>query len=120
MHRRNLAQFESWGNINHAETGTLQYNSSTPEPVVFWANTTCILTTNGPYYMLGEHIRSNVVESEPGVAMHLEMQFIDIETCKPATELLIDIWSCNATGHYSGVSAAGESNLTAFSSEVSS
>jgi len=39
------------------------------------------------------------------------MQFIDVTTCKPATQLLIDVWACNATGAYSGVSAAGEGGL---------
>lgn len=61
--------------------------------------------------MYQEQIRSNVVEGIAGVPMHLEMQFIDVNTCKPAN-LLIDIWSCNTQGVYSGVSAAGEGGLT--------
>lgn len=39
------------------------------------------------------------------------MQFVDITTCLPATDLFIDIWSCNALGVYSSVSAAGKGGL---------
>lgn len=42
--------------------------------------------------------------------MHLELQFIDINTCEPA-DVLIDIWSCNTTGKYSGVSARTQGGL---------
>lgn len=43
--------------------------------------------------------------------MHLELQFVDVATCKPLQPLVVDIWACNATGAYSGVSAAGEGGL---------
>jgi protocatechuate 3,4-dioxygenase beta subunit len=87
---------------------------SSPPGTLFGANATCIQTpdnANGPYYVTGEQIRSNVVDGQVGVPMHLEMQYIDIKTCKPATNILVDIWSCNALGIYSGVSAAGEGGL---------
>jgi protocatechuate 3,4-dioxygenase beta subunit len=35
--------------------------------------------------------------------LHLELQFIDTTTCEPVEDLLIDIWSCNSTGVYSGI-----------------
>ncbi|KAK9423661.1 putative Intradiol ring-cleavage dioxygenase [Seiridium unicorne] len=73
----------------------------------------CLLTpdnAHGPYFVYQEHIRSNVVENVQGVPMHLELQFIDVNTCKPAS-VLIDIWSCDSQGAYSGVSAAGEGGL---------
>lgn len=44
--------------------------------------------------------------------VHYELQFVDISTCKPATNILVDVWSCNATGVYSGVSAAGQGGLS--------
>lgn len=61
--------------------------------------------------MTGEQIRSNVTDGQKGVPMHLEMQYIDIKTCKPATNVLVDIWACNALGIYSGVSASGQGGL---------
>lgn len=57
-------------------------------------------------------IRQNLVEGQAGVPLYLEMQFVDTTTCKPATSLLVDVWSCNAVGVYSGVSAAGEGGLS--------
>ena len=113
LHRRNLQQFESW-ETSHDKTNSLGYNASTPESTLFRATPQCILTpdnANGPSYILGESIRSNVVESQVGVPLHLEMQFINITTCLPATNLFIDIWSCNTLGVYSGVSAASEGGL---------
>ncbi|KAH8590885.1 Intradiol ring-cleavage dioxygenase [Bisporella sp. PMI_857] len=56
-------------------------------------------------------IRSNVVENLKGVPVHLEIQFVDTTTCKPATSLLVDIWSCDPAGKYSGVAAAGQGGL---------
>lgn len=65
---------------------------------------------NGPYFVYQELLRQDVVEDEPGVPLHLEFQFIDVNTCEPA-DVLIDIWSCNSTGQYSGVSAEGQGGL---------
>ncbi|TVY65644.1 hypothetical protein LSUE1_G006194 [Lachnellula suecica] len=114
LHERTLAQFKSFEQISHDRTQTLKYNASTPHSTLFAANASCILTpdnADGPYYVLGEHIRTDVREGQPGVPMHLEMQFLDTTTCKGAQPLVVDIWSCNATGAYSGVSAAGEGGL---------
>jgi protocatechuate 3,4-dioxygenase beta subunit len=111
--KRNLAQFKSWQAKSH-DMSSLKYTASTPTSTVFGSNLSCILTpdnANGPYYVLGEHIRKNVVEKEPGVPLHLEMQFVDVTNCKPLQPLVVDIWSCNATGIYSGVGKSGEGDL---------
>jgi len=34
----------------------------------------------------------------------LDIGVIDVETCKPLPNVLVDIWQANATGHYAGVS----------------
>lgn len=67
--------------------------------------------TIGPYYVEGELIRVDITDGQSGVASHLDIQFVDINTCEPVTELLIDAWHCNATGAYSGVSASGQGGL---------
>ncbi|KAF4632117.1 hypothetical protein G7Y89_g6011 [Cudoniella acicularis] len=116
MDKRALGDFKTWGKVNHNKTGGSFSMSSKPSEL-FGANASCILTpdnANGPYFVKGEQIRSNVRDKQPGVPMHLEMQFIDIKTCKPATQVLVDIWSCNATGIYSGVSASGEGGLNSY------
>ena len=68
---------------------------------VFAANTTCALapdTDVGPYYVLGEYIRSNVTETQQGVPVHVEIQFIDANTCEPvASQQLVDFWQVRDT-----------------------
>ena len=32
----------------------------------------------------------------------LDIGVIDVETCKPLPNVLVDIWQANATGHYAG------------------
>ncbi|OCB86632.1 aromatic compound dioxygenase [Sanghuangporus baumii] len=69
----------------------------------------CILTpevTQGPYHILGELVRQNITQSQQGVPMELDVDFIDIDTCEPVSNVWVDGWSCNATGVYSGYEAA--------------
>ncbi|CEJ57876.1 hypothetical protein PMG11_06554 [Penicillium brasilianum] len=110
--RRNLAQLEEWEAIDHNKTDILNYSPATPESIIFSANTSCILTptvTDGPYYVWGEVIRKNVKEEKysDGVDIFLEVQYIDINTCRPVQGALVDIWNANATGVYSGISTTG-------------
>jgi hypothetical protein len=44
--------------------------------------------------------------------MHLEMQFINVNTCEPIEDLLVDIWNVNSTGTYSGIATEGGLNST--------
>lgn len=58
--------------------------------MLFGTTTSCILTpdnANGPYFVLGEQICSNVVESQVGVPLHLEMQFVRREDLQASHEL---------------------------------
>ncbi|KAJ5706742.1 hypothetical protein N7488_006543 [Penicillium malachiteum] len=110
--RRNLAALEKWEAVNHNKTGILNYSPATSEYDVFAADTSCILTptvTDGPYYVWGEVVRENVKEDfySDGVDIFLEIQYIDINTCKPVPGALVDIWQANATGVYSGISESG-------------
>lgn len=80
----------------------------------------------GPYYVDGELIRSNVTDGQGGVPLYLDIQFVDTalvywrpsiyrllmicRTCEPVPAVYIDIWHCNSTGVYSGVSSSGNGN----------
>ncbi|KAL1868365.1 hypothetical protein Plec18167_008290 [Paecilomyces lecythidis] len=111
LHRRDLATLQKYEKVNHNMTGSI--NAADPS-VLFSSNTSCILTpenTIGPYYVSGELLRQDVTEGQQGVPLHLEMQFVDVNTCEPVPDLLIDIWACNATGVYSGVDSTGEGGL---------
>ncbi|GKT41995.1 uncharacterized protein ColSpa_02176 [Colletotrichum spaethianum] len=86
---------------------------STPSADIFGSNHTCILDPEGeigPFWVKGEHIRSDLRDDEPGVEVVLEGQFIDVETCEPITDLYWDLWNCNATGVYSGVQDSSNGN----------
>ena len=60
----------------------------------------------------GEYVRSDIRDSEPGVEVILDLQFIDISTCLPIVDLTADIWHCNSTGVYAGVVAQGNGDST--------
>ncbi|CAK7217761.1 hypothetical protein SBRCBS47491_003280 [Sporothrix bragantina] len=112
--RRSDADFTRYAALSHNETGLRHVDSNTPSKTVFGANTSCVLTPDnveGPYFVWGEDLRSDITDNEPGVPLHLELQLIDVETCQPAQAVLIDLWACNSTGAYSGVSAAGQGGL---------
>ncbi|KAM0820780.1 putative Intradiol ring-cleavage dioxygenase [Seiridium cardinale] len=104
LHRREASSLRQWSANSHNKS-SLKYTKDTPTAELFGSNASCILTpddANGTYFVYQEHIRSNVVENVQGVPMHLELQLIDENTCKPAS-VLIDIWSCDSQDAYSGV-----------------
>ncbi|EME47032.1 hypothetical protein DOTSEDRAFT_50529 [Dothistroma septosporum NZE10] len=112
LERRNATDLAKWEAIDHNKTGTVSFDADTPEDDVFGAITSPIFApsvTDGPYYVWGEMIRSNVVEDKfsDGVPLHLEVQYYDIETCEPVPNVYVDIWNANATGVYSGISVSG-------------
>ncbi|KAJ5092468.1 hypothetical protein NUU61_007338 [Penicillium alfredii] len=86
---------------------------STDPHVLFGSEATCILgpdVTQGPYYVSGELIRENVVESQEGVPLYMDIQLINTKTCEPLPDIFMDFWHCNSTGVYSGVVANGNGN----------
>lgn len=106
--KRDMEALLEYVAVSHNQTGLLNYTTETSEATVFGTNNTCVLvpeTTIGPYYVTGEFIRSNITEGQAGVPLHMEMQFVDINTCLPVSDLAADVWHCNTTGTYSGVEA---------------
>jgi len=113
MHqKRDKADFEGWAAIDHESIEGFTLDTAVED--IFGSNATCTLvpeTTIGPYYVEGELIRTDATDGEPGVPVHLDIQFIDVASCTAVPEQLIDLWACNATGVYSGVAAAGQGGL---------
>ncbi|QDS77874.1 hypothetical protein FKW77_000318 [Venturia effusa] len=68
-------------------------------------NDTCVLTpevTQGPYvWPRSQTLRQDMTEDQPGVPFWLDVGVIDINTCEPLPNALVDFWHCNATGSYS-------------------
>ncbi|KAJ5266844.1 hypothetical protein N7478_009652 [Penicillium angulare] len=94
---------------SHLVTNT-SIGPDTPPDELFGNNGTCVLNPNsstGPFYIKGELIRSNITEGEAGVPMIIDTQIIDVDSCDPLEGVWWDIWSCNATGVYSGIQTWG-------------
>lgn len=99
--------------VSHGKSSN-EYNLDTPIEELFGSNASCILvpeTTIGPYYVAGEFLRKDISETEPGVALYLDFQFVDVHTCEAVPNLVVDVWHANATGVYSGVTAEGQGGL---------
>jgi protocatechuate 3,4-dioxygenase beta subunit len=41
----------------------------------------------------GEYIRSKVVDDQKGVPLHLDIQVVDVTTCKPMSNVFLELWS---------------------------
>ncbi|KAK4238229.1 Intradiol ring-cleavage dioxygenase [Achaetomium macrosporum] len=112
--KRNLKKrdFNSVLDTSHNMTDK-GYTQNTDPATLFAGYNSCVLTpevTQGPYYVAGEYVRENVVESQPGVSLLLDYQVIDVATCDPVPNVYLEIWHCNATGVYGGVVASGNGN----------
>ncbi|KAK2627991.1 hypothetical protein QTJ16_002637 [Diplocarpon rosae] len=70
-----------------------------------------IKVTEGPYYVAGEYVRSDLREaSQTGIDLILDFQAIDVSTCEPVPDIMLTLWSVNSTGVYSGVVATANGN----------
>ncbi|KAF5673431.1 extracellular dioxygenase [Fusarium heterosporum] len=101
-------------NKSHNKTD-LGYTPNTDADTLFAGYNSCVLTpetTQGPYYVSGEYVRENVIEEQEGLNIILDYQVIDVETCDPVPDLYLEIWHCNSTGVYSGVSANGNGDTS--------
>jgi protocatechuate 3,4-dioxygenase beta subunit len=56
----------------------------------------------GPYYSTGGNQRSDIREGQPGQHLELIITVVNCEDGAPLAGVDIDLWHCNATGHYSG------------------
>ena len=104
--KRGLLQERDFAEYNTSHLSKENFTLGTPETELFKDDTNCILqpdVTQGPFYVNGEMIRSNIVDGEEGVPVYLDVQFIDVSTCEPATAVMVDLWHANSTGVYSSV-----------------
>ncbi|RAK75285.1 intradiol ring-cleavage dioxygenase [Aspergillus fijiensis CBS 313.89] len=100
--------------LNTSHLSSLDVTENTQDyDTLFASNASCVLgpdVTQGPYYVSGELIRSDIVDSQEGVPLYLDIQLVDSSTCDPVPDVYIDFWHCNATGVYSGIQASGNGN----------
>ncbi|PWY97304.1 aromatic compound dioxygenase, partial [Testicularia cyperi] len=105
---------ETLATSHHSNRTDITANSTSSD--IFGSTTdssACILqpeATIGPYWVDGEYVRDDISEDQEGVELHMSVQFLDVNTCEPVTDLYWEAWHCNATGVYSGVVASGNGN----------
>ncbi|KAI1865354.1 uncharacterized protein JN550_008402 [Neoarthrinium moseri] len=97
-------------NEKRAVSGNATWNIVTESPYYETIqNDTCVLSediTAGPYiWPQSQTLRQDIREGEPGVPFILDIGVLDVETCEPLPDVLVDIWHCNATGSYSSFTA---------------
>lgn len=105
--RREIADYD----FSHQSTSDVALGDD--ERLLFADNSTCLLqpeVTQGPYYVDGELVRRNITDGQAGVPLYLDIQLVDTSTCLPVPAVFMDIWHCNATGIYSGVTAKSNGN----------
>jgi protocatechuate 3,4-dioxygenase beta subunit len=74
----------------------------------------CVLTpemTEGPYYLDGEAIRSDITEDLPGAPLRLDLTVADASSCAPIKDAIVEVSHCDAAGDYSGF-GGGASSMT--------
>lgn len=56
----------------------------------------------GPFYIREAAIRSDIAEDRAGIPLALRLRLLDSRSCRPLPNAAVDVWQCDATGHYSG------------------
>jgi len=64
--------------------------------------------TIGPYPSLVDLIRSDIREGRTGTAVALTLTVVNVNNgCNPVADAVVDIWQCDADGHYSQYNQPG-------------
>ncbi|KAJ0119064.1 hypothetical protein J7T55_013299 [Diaporthe amygdali] len=117
MSNNRMAKRNTTDVLNKDHQGDLNASVAIDDPSYVFNSTTCTVLNPegevGPFYVLGEYIRSDLVTNEAGVAgipFVADIQFINVDTCEPLVDVWADVWSCNATGVYGGVQSSMNGN----------
>lgn len=67
--------------------GDIDGSAAIDDETLAFNSTTCTVLNPegevGPFYVLGEYVRSDLTEDETGVPVVADIQFIDVSTCEP-------------------------------------
>ncbi|MCB9917451.1 MAG: intradiol ring-cleavage dioxygenase [Planctomycetes bacterium] len=58
--------------------------------------------TEGPFYINPALLRSNITDGLPGIPLILDLKVVQVGSCTPVKDAIVDIWHCNVDGLYSG------------------
>ncbi|PFH54310.1 hypothetical protein AMATHDRAFT_72816 [Amanita thiersii Skay4041] len=89
IERFNLARREKRGHLKRSLYSNMQ-------------NLTCVLSPEVPKqnYVAGAPLQSDVIDGQEGVLLVLDVGILDVTTCQPMPNALVEIWSTNAFGDY--------------------
>ena len=90
--------------LSDDDDGTTTYTITAEAPKYdFLKNDTCILTPEtspGPYiYPRSQTLRQDIVEDQIGVPFVMDIGLMDIHTCEPLTDALVDVWVRSSSHH---------------------
>ncbi|KIM83257.1 hypothetical protein PILCRDRAFT_819495 [Piloderma croceum F 1598] len=77
--------------------------SASPPRITNIQNFTCVTApevTEGPYYINNEFVRHDLTEEQSGIKLVLDIGVLDTISCEPLDNVLVELWSANATGVY--------------------
>ncbi|MFJ3302096.1 intradiol ring-cleavage dioxygenase [Streptomyces sp. NPDC086549] len=78
--------------------------AQTPDTEPVAAAAVCTLTeelTQGPYYLSGALVRTDITEGKAGIPLKLALTVVN-SACTPLSNALVEIWHADALGEYSG------------------
>ncbi len=62
----------------------------------------------GPYYFDPHLVRTDITDGRPGAPVTLTFKLIELGSCRPLSNVRIDIWHADAGGVYSGFVGQGD------------
>ncbi|MGW7256330.1 intradiol ring-cleavage dioxygenase [Streptomyces sp. NPDC054834] len=87
-----------------ATPGAASAAAQTPDTAPVDAAAVCTLTkemTEGPYYLDGALVRTDITEGKAGIPFKLALTVVN-SACTPISNALVEVWHTDALGEYSG------------------
>jgi protocatechuate 3,4-dioxygenase beta subunit len=98
------------GGCGGSEASPVAPTTTTTTPAT-GTSTACAVApseTIGPYPSLTDLIRSDIREGKSGTPLTLTLTVVNVNSnCAPVANAAVDIWQCDAEGHYSQYSQPG-------------
>ena len=79
---------------------------SSTDAALFDGAPACTITpeqTEGPFYLEVDAIRSDIRDDRPGTPLRLLVRVQDADGCSAVSNVVVELWHCDAGGAYSGV-----------------
>ncbi|KAG7099681.1 hypothetical protein E1B28_001505 [Marasmius oreades] len=77
-------------------------------------NATCVLSPEvaRANYVNGAPIRQDITEGQPGLPLTLDIGLMDVTTCQPLKDAMVEVWGPNAAGQYGNTFLRGAFQAT--------